>query len=156
MTETLIADSIYAACDDFGNEYPMMDSIVDYRKSNNAISFSIQKVVHRGRNKMWRSRVRWQICVKWRYGSTSWQYLKNLKESHPVETAEYAVAQEIDHELAFNWWVNTILNNRLRIISLVRKRNAQYIKKTHKLGILYPIQLIRHMLWIRIMEITLG
>ena len=156
MTENVIADSIHAACDDFGNEYLMMDSIVDYRKSNNTISFFIQKVVHRGRSKMWRSRFRWQLCVKWRDGSTSWQYLKNLKESHPVETAEYSVAQEIDHEPAFNWWVNTILNNRLRIISLVRKRNAQYIKKTHKLGILYPIQLSRHMLWIRITEIPPG
>ena len=37
MTETLIADSIYAACDDFGNDYPMMDSIVDYRKSNKVV-----------------------------------------------------------------------------------------------------------------------
>ena len=43
MTENVIADFIHAACDDFGNKYLMMDSIVDYRKSNNTISFFYSK-----------------------------------------------------------------------------------------------------------------
>ena len=82
----LIAESMYSTCDDSGNEYLMMDSILDYWKSNKELSVASQKVVHRGFSFMWRSTVGWQICVKWRYGSTSWQALKDLKESHPVET----------------------------------------------------------------------
>jgi hypothetical protein len=31
--------------------------------------------------------------------------LKDLKESNPVEVAEYAVANKIDDEPAFAWWV---------------------------------------------------
>ena len=47
---------------------------------------------------------------------TSWKTLKELKDSHRVETAEYAVAQEIDHKSSFNWWVKAVLKKHLRII----------------------------------------
>ena len=40
----------------------------------------------------------WQICCQWKDGSTSWEKLFELKEFHPVQTAEFAVAQGIDHE----------------------------------------------------------
>jgi hypothetical protein len=46
--------------------------------------------------------------------------------------------QPIDHEPAFNWWVPPILRERDRIISLVRKRNPRYFKRTHKFGIELP------------------
>ena len=47
----------------------------------------------------------------------------------------YALDQEIDHEPAFNWWVNEVLKKRFRIIPLIKKRNARYLKKTHTFGI---------------------
>ena len=34
--------------------------------------------------------------------STLWEKLSKLKESHPMQSTEFAVAQGIDHELAFN------------------------------------------------------
>ena len=62
-----------------------------------------------------------------------------MKNSHPIKTVEYAIAQEIDHEPGFNWWVNAVLNKRESIISLVKKRgNARYLKKTHKFGVEVP------------------
>ena len=75
---------MYAACDDSRNENLMMDSVVDYRKSNKAISVSSQKVVHRGRSFMRQSIVGWQLCVEWRDGLTSWQLHKDMKESRLV------------------------------------------------------------------------
>ena len=38
----VITESMYAACDDSGNEYLIMDSIVDYRKSDKALSVASQ------------------------------------------------------------------------------------------------------------------
>jgi hypothetical protein len=35
-------------------------------------------------------------------GSTSWENLADIKESHPIETAKYAKILGIDHEPAFN------------------------------------------------------
>jgi hypothetical protein len=64
----------------------------------------------------------------------SWEDLADLKESHPIETAEYAN----DHETAFNLWVPHVLRKRDHIISLVRKCNLRYLKRTHKFGILLP------------------
>ena len=34
----------------------------------------------------------WHLCVEWKDGSSSWQTLKSMKESYPVEVAEYAIA----------------------------------------------------------------
>jgi hypothetical protein len=81
------------------------------------------------------STIGWQVCCQWKNGSTSWKNLADLKDSHPLETAEYAVTQGIDHEPAFNWWVPHVLKKRDQIISLVRKWTTCYLKRTHKLGI---------------------
>ena len=48
---------------------------------------------------------------------------------------EYSTARDLADEPAFNWWVNQILKKRDRIISLVKKRNTRYLKKTSKYGI---------------------
>ncbi len=50
--------------------------------------------------------------------STSWENLADLKESHPIETAEYAKIHGIDHEPAFNWWVPHFLREMDCIVSL--------------------------------------
>ena len=80
----------------------------------------------------------WQLCCQWKDGSTSWEKLSDLKESHPIETAEFAVTAGIDHEPAFNWWVPHVLKKRDRIISMVKRRSARYLKRTHKFGIKVP------------------
>ncbi len=81
---------------------------------------------------MIRSTAGWQICIQWKDGLTSWHSLKDLEESHPVQTTEFAVVQWVDHEPAFNFCVDQVLKKHGRIISLVKKRNARYLKKTHK------------------------
>jgi hypothetical protein len=36
---------------------------------------------------------------------TDWLPLKDLKESYPVQVAEYAVANKFAKQPAFAWWV---------------------------------------------------
>jgi hypothetical protein len=84
------------------------------------------------------STIGWQICCQWKDGSTSWENLADLKDSHPLETAEYAVTQGIDHKPAFNWWAPCVLKKCDQIISLVRKQTTRYLKRTHKFGIEVP------------------
>ena len=69
----------------------------------------------------------------------SWENLSDLKESHPIETSEYAKIIDVDHEPAFNWWVPHVLKKRDRIILLVKKRNPRFLKRTHKFGIEVPM-----------------
>jgi hypothetical protein len=61
--------------------------------------------------------------------------LKDLKESNPIEVAEYAVANRIDQEPAFKWWVPHTLQKRNRIISKVK---SWYWRLTHKFGVKLP------------------
>jgi hypothetical protein len=68
-------------------------------------------------------------------GTTTWERLAELKESNPVEVAEYSVASGIDSMPAFKWWVPYTLKKRKRIITAVNKR---VLKKTHKFGIRVP------------------
>ena len=51
----MIIESIYAACDDSGNEYLMMESIVDYWNNDKSVTVPYQKVVHKGQSFMKRS-----------------------------------------------------------------------------------------------------
>jgi hypothetical protein len=61
--------------------------------------------------------------------------LKDLKASFPVELAEYAGANKIDHQPTIAWWCNQVLRRRNRIISKVKSR---YWKTTHKFGVKMP------------------
>ncbi len=72
------------------------------------------------------------------YAASSWEKLSDLKESQPIETAEFAVTAGIDHEPAFNWWVPHVLKKRDCIISMVKRRSARYLKQAHKFSIEVP------------------
>ncbi len=126
---------MYASCNADGNKYILFDSFVDYKSNRKAVTKDNQWIVHNGRNSLHQSTVGWHLCVQWKDGSTSWQSLKDLKKAYPVAIAKYAVAQGIDDEPAFNWWVRAVLRKRKHIIALVKKRSTRFLKKTHKFGI---------------------
>jgi hypothetical protein len=139
LTANVIADAIYAQCDPDGNQYLLLEALIDHRCNDNAVKLADQMTAHEnGKQYQRRSTAGWQICCQWRDGSTSWQNLCQLKESHPVQTAEYAKTRGIDHEPAFNWWVHHVLKKRDHIISMVKKRQTRYLKRTHKFGIEVP------------------
>jgi hypothetical protein len=77
----------------------------------------------------------WKLLVEWKDGLTDWLPLKDLKESYPVQVAEYAVANKIAEQPAFDWWVPYVLRKRERIIQKVK---SQYWKRTHKYGVELP------------------
>eukprot|EP00957_Ditylum_brightwellii_P015527 1170446-Ditylum_brightwellii.AAC.1 len=77
---------------------------------------------------MRKTTVGWSLLVKWKNNSESWIPLKDMKESHPVETAEYVKAQGIADEPAFCWWVPYTLRKRDVILAKVK---AQVRKTTH-------------------------
>ncbi len=136
LNANLIAEAMYARCNPDGNQYVLLDSIIDHRRLETAIRPADQKGIQPdGRTYMKRSTIGWQVCCQWKDGFTSWENLANLKESHPLETAEYAVTQGIDHKPAFNWWIPHVLKKRDWIISLVCKWTIRYLKRTHKFGI---------------------
>ena len=126
---------MYAQCDAEGNQFLLLDDIVDYKKDGHAVAHSDRYVHLQGRKKTRKTTKGWHLCVQWKDGTMTWERLADLKESNPVQVAEYAVTQGIDHEPAFAWWVPFTLKKRDRIIASV---NARYLKTTHKFGIRVP------------------
>jgi hypothetical protein len=68
-------------------------------------------------------------------GGPKGQDLKDLKESNPVQVAEYALSNKLVSQPAFAWWVPYNLKKRDIIIAKV---NTRYLKRTHKFGIEVP------------------
>ena len=139
-TANVIAQSMYAMCDEEGERVNIFDAIIDHKRCTTAATKQEQIFVGEtnGRTYYKRSTRGWLLCVQWKDGSTSWEKLSNIKECYPVQAAEYAVARELDDEPAFNWWVKQVLRKRDRIISQVQKRQTRYLKKTTKFGIELP------------------
>ena len=147
----MIAENLYAQVDQEGRHQVILDGIVGHRKDSSAVSPDDQIIVVNGKNSKHKSTASWDLCIQWKDGSTSWEKLSALKEAYPVETAEYAVANKIASEPAFNWWVPYTLRRRDRIIASI---NSRYYKNTTSLGLNSPRQSNKP--WILINILALG
>ena len=58
-----------------------------------------------------------------------------MKESYPIQVAEYAEANKLISKPGFSWWTPFTLKKQERIIGAVK---ARLKKKTHKYGVLVP------------------
>ena len=74
----------------------LMDKIINHRKNKDAIeeydtfyTTSNGDRGHRQNTKVW------ELYVQWKYVSSNWIYLKNLKNSYSLEVADYAVTNTI-------------------------------------------------------------
>ena len=139
----IIAENMWRSVNNEGYQEDSLHSIVDIRFKKNAVKDSfmynqngkriIKKTTHG---------VDLQVVLKSGINSDgtdktskSWIPLKELKESHPLEVAEFSVAHGVDQMPAFKWWVSHTLKKRDAIIASVRKRITQ---TTHKYGIEIP------------------
>ncbi len=131
----IIAENLYSQVDEEGRHHLVLGEIIDHKSDATAVPDSDQYVTVNGTQKIRKTTRGWWLCVQWKDGSTSWERLADMKESHPVETAEYAVANMIDQRPAFAWWVPYTLRKRDRIIKSVSARMAN---TTQKFGIALP------------------
>ena len=115
---------MYTQCDLDENENLDLDVLAYYQKDNKVISLTDQQITVKGRPVTHKSTAGCQICCQWKDGSTSWGKLSELEESHQVQITEFPVAQGIDHEPAFNWWVKDVLKKRDQIIASKRKQQT--------------------------------
>ena len=136
FTYNQIAEHIFTQVDEEGNQYQIFREIVNHRKTKRAVDKADQYRDVGGRRYKKKTTAGWELEVEWKDGSTSWVTLKNLKETNTVAVAEYAVANRIDAEPAFDWWVHSVLKKRKRLI------NAQ--KSLHRrVGYKYGVKLPR-------------
>lgn len=137
IAANVIAECMLSQVDVEGHHFQILKEISDHKKNWDAIPVSEGFHTRKGStHKVPKKTTRgWQLLVEWKDGSMDWVKLSALKESYPVQLAEYAVANGIEHEPAFNWWVPKTLRRRDRIINKVK---SKYWRTTHKFGIRIP------------------
>ena len=120
MAANAIVQSIYENSDESGwGESLVLDEILEHFVS-----------VKKTRSK---STSGWFLLVRWKSGLESVCRLSELKESYPVEIAEYAREHDLLKESAF-WWAPYVLKKAKRIISKIKTRNI----RLEKFGIKVP------------------
>jgi hypothetical protein len=92
----VLAQNIISQCDLEGNQFFLMDSIVDFKKDGHAVELADQHLYVNGRQHQRKTTKGWKLCVQWKDGTTTWKKLADLKESYPVEVAEYAIVNKIN------------------------------------------------------------
>ena len=102
-TANIIAENLYSQVDEEGKQYLMLDCIVDHKSDGTATTKDGQWHTVNGRRCLKRTTKGWKLCIQWIDGSTSWEPLRRVRESNPVQVAEYAVTAGIDKEPAFIW-----------------------------------------------------
>jgi len=131
-----ITKNLYSQIDSEGHQFMILKEITNHRSDATAIIKEDGDLMTRsGNKKPKRTTKGWKLCVECNDGTRNWILLKDLKESNPIDVAEYAKANKIDDEPPFKWWVPFVLKKKDRIISKVK---SKYWRTTHKFGIELP------------------
>jgi len=124
-SENIIAESIYQGINDDGLEESLFDSIIGHERDETYQGNPDTKFITKG----------WNTCNSWKDGSTSWHPLSDIKNSYPVQLAEYAETNKLEKEPAFSWWLKPTLRHQRTFMKSTRK---SYLKRSHKFGIRLP------------------
>jgi hypothetical protein len=132
----ILAENMLSQVDLDGHSKLVLKEIVDHQKSDDAVPMSDKYLItSTGQRRLRKTTRGWDFLVSWKDGTETWTSLAEMKESYPVEVAEYARARGLDSEPAFAWWVGNTLRRRNAILSAVKVRMK---KKTHKYGVEIP------------------
>jgi hypothetical protein len=136
LTANTIAQNILSQVDDNGYGGRELDEILDHRTTDKAVPKEKGWITTgTGTRRRIITTKGWEILVQWKDGSSDWIALKDLKNTYPVELAEYAVKHELQEMPAFAYWYKHVLKKRDRILS---KLKTKYWERTHKYGIRIP------------------
>ena len=84
---------------------------MDHQKDNSAVPISEGVIWSQNSElKLKKMTKGWDILMHAKDQSLKWVPLKVAKESHPIELAEYTVANHLTEEPAFKWWVPNVLH----------------------------------------------
>ena len=132
----IIAEHIYSQIDGDGYGRTLLDEIIDHRRDDTAIDAADGFVPGPNGSKVPKQTTRgWWLLVRLKDHTTEWYKLKDMKESNPLEVAQYAIDNKLEDEPAFKWWVSKVLPCQNCVISKV---TSKYWRRTHKFGIRVP------------------
>ena len=134
-TNTII-ESLYDSIDGNARSSSFITGVIDHRKDDTALSNDESLVKLNDHVKRVATTKGWELKVQWLDGTSNWLPLKDVKQSNPLEVAEYAISRDLEKEPAFKWWVGNIIRTRRRCIS--RLKATRRCKDGLKYGIEVP------------------
>ena len=136
ISANIIAENIMSQVDSDGHRQCLLDEIIDHRNDATALSAGTN-MYHdiNGIPQQKYTTIGHQVCAQWEDGSSNWVALKDMKNSYPIELAEYATRVKIDHLPAYSWWVPYTLKKQTRILA---KLKSKYWMRSHKYGCEIP------------------
>jgi hypothetical protein len=118
-TANVISENMYAQYDEEENQFLVLQDIVGHKTGGHAVERA-DMCIKVGSNKKIRKTTKdWYLCVQWKDGTTSWERLADLKESNPVDVAEFAATKNLHDDFSFAWRLPHVLKKRNRIIAAV-------------------------------------
>ena len=130
----IIAEAIYNQVDDEGHDNTLFEAIIGHEFQPQTLKDSLYNSPND--SVPVQTTEGWKICLQWVDGSTSWHPMNVVKNSFPIQLADYAVTHNLQDEQGFFWWIKHTLKKRDCIISSIHTR---YAKRTHKFGIQVPM-----------------
>ena len=98
--------TLFSQVDDDGNRQVLLDEMIDQRTNGSQVLQQDAYITTTsGTRRRRETTVGWELLAQWKDGSSNWIALKDIKESYPVQVAEYAVGARISMEPTLTWWV---------------------------------------------------
>ena len=106
-----IAENLWSQCDSEGRQFQVINEIIDHRTNERALTKENGYVMGRNRSRIAKkTTIGWEMLVEFNDGVQHWIPMKDIKDSNPIDLAEYAVSNGIADEPAFVWWVDDCLH----------------------------------------------
>ena len=128
FTTNKIAEALYSNVDDQGFTVGLLKEIVDHEGTHEAIPKE-EGFVGNTKKPVITTRG-WKVKVKWCDGSYDWLPMAQVKNSNPVEMAEYAHMNNLQDEPAFRWWTRHVMKKKTRMINKIKTRMRKGPMKT--------------------------
>ena len=133
-TANVIAEHIYSQVDQQGFMTTILDSIVEHKTDETALTLEQAKELGTAQNPKQTTKG-WKFLVNFRDGSSKWMKMKDLKDTNPIELAEYGQVNALLEEPSFRWWAPHMLRQRRRTLKAMKTR---YHRTAQKFGIELP------------------
>lgn len=92
----IIAKNVMSQVDPDGLYSTLLECIIDHKRDGSAVRKEDKYIKSQnGQRRLRQTTVGWQFHIKWKNGRTEWVPLKLLKESNPVNVAEYVTARDL-------------------------------------------------------------
>ncbi len=87
----IIAENLYTQCDAKGRQFNAIRDIIGHKSDGHALSKADGSYYNNGQLRPKKTLTGWKIHVEFTDGLTAWLPLRDVKESNPIQLAEYAI-----------------------------------------------------------------